>query len=175
MKNNKDLNSALRKMAIEAGLCEKWQGEWKEDWSLDEMAIRLFRGMDFYLKHRFISNTFFKENFDMDFMRKNGVLVDDTFSLMNPKNAVLIGNSKSVIRINGYSVNTIFVVDDSNVKIVSKNHSFAIVHLLDRTSVEVECNDESKVVVIKHSHDAKITAGQGVTVKEEYDYMKKTR
>ena len=67
------------------GLCNQWQMEWSIDWNNDRMISQFYRGIDFYLKTRFVDRQFIKENFDIGLLRKNGILVDDTYSLINPE------------------------------------------------------------------------------------------
>lgn len=167
-----ELNKELRTQAINNGLCAMWQKEWKEDWDLDKMISQFYRGIDFFLDKRFVSNNFIKENFDRDFLRKNGILVDDTYSLLNPRNAILIGESQSTIRFNNYMVATIYVIDNSKAKILAKGHSSVIVHLLGTPQVEVEQKEHGNVLIINHSKESVIISDDGIKIKEEFDYLK---
>ena len=170
--NKKELNKELRTQAINNGLCAMWQKEWKKDWDLDKMISQFYRGIDFFLDKRFVSNNFIKENFDRDFLRKNGILVDDTYSLLNPRNAILIGESQSTIRFNNYMVTTIYVIDNSKAKILAKGHSSVIVHLLGNPQVEVEQKEHGNVLIINHSKESVIISDDGIKIKEEFDYLK---
>lgn len=170
--NKKELNKELRAQAINNGLCAMWQKEWKEDWDLDKMISQFYRGIDFFLDKRFVSNNFIKENFDRYFLRKNGILVDDTYSLLNPRNAILIGESQSTIRFNNYMVTTIYVIDNSKAKILAKGHSSVIVHLLGNPQVEVEQKEHGNVLIINHSKESVIISDDGIKIKEEFDYLK---
>ena len=167
------LNKSLRKDAIGFGLCQQWQGEWKSDWDKQKMVDKFFQGMDFCLKHRFPTNQFIKDNFDLDFRRKSNVLVDDKYSLLNPARALILGESESTIRMNARNSSTIYIRDNSHVKLLASGSSFVIVHLLDSAQIEVETKDNPHVVVITHSKDATlITDCQDVVYKEEYDWLK---
>lgn len=172
MKEVKELNTQLRNKAINCGLCNQWQKEWKNDWDFEKMANQFYLGLDFYLKTRFMSKEFIKQSFDLDYRRKNGVLVDDKYSLINPKNSILIGDSDGTIRVNGTSSSNIYVTDNSKLKIIGRNRSFVIVHALDNAQIYAEQYDKARLVVIKHSHDAKISTFGNVTLREEYDYLK---
>lgn len=83
-----------------------------------------------------------------------------------------MGKSISTIRINGSNAATVNIIDDSSVKVVARNRSFIIVHVFDNTQVEAERHDTARIVVITHSHNAKVIAKKDVTFKEEYDYLK---
>lgn len=170
--NNKELNNELRTKAIANGLCKQWQNEWKEDWDQDKMIRQFYRGLDFFLKRRFMSNDFMKQNFDIKFRRENGVLVDDKYSLMNPETALLIGNSESTIRVNGCQASHVYVLDDSKIKVYAKNKSFVIVHALGSAQIEAKAYDSARLVVIQHSHDIKLNVDENIVLKEEFDYLK---
>lgn len=168
--NEKIINKLLKEKAIDCGLCDQWKKEWEQDWDFEKLANQFYRGLDFYLKTRFIPTKFFKESFDIDFLRKNGILVDDKYSLLNPENAILIGNSNGTVRMNGFKATNVYVVDKSHLKIIAKNRSFVIVHALDRCVINASKNDLAHLVVIKHSPDVKVEGN--AIVKEEYDYLK---
>lgn len=166
MKTNKQLNKELRENAVSCGLCHQWKSDWKKDWSLETMIAQFYRGMDFFIKNRFISNDFIKESFDLTFRRDNGVLVDDKYSLLSPMNAILLGNSESVIRFNSYDVCTMYVLDDSCVKIIAKGNAFVLVHAYGNAQLGIEQKDKASVAVIKHSNGCVVISDDDITVKE---------
>ena len=172
MVDKKELNVKLRKSAIESGLCDDWQKMWEKDWSLDKMVERFYQGIDFFLEKRFMSNQFIKDNFDKDFRRKNGVLVDDKYSLLNPEHAILIGESVSTIRYNGTNCATIYITDQSSAKVIAKNMSFVLIHILGNAKVECQQEHNAKVVAILHSHEASVVSDGNATIREEYNYLK---
>lgn len=167
-----DLNSTLRKRAVDLGLCMQWQKSWNENWDKQKMIDKFFEGLDFCLMHRYPSYDFIKENFDKELLRNNNVLLDDKYSLLNPKEAVLFGNSESTIRYNARNHGSIYIRDNSTAKILASGNSFVIVHLLENAQIKVEKTGDSRVVVIKHSEDVIIIAEKDVEIKEEYDWLK---
>lgn len=172
MINDSELNKELRDSAIRYGLCNQWQNEWRKDWDKDKMVSRFYKGIDFYLKNRFVSNDFIKNNFDLNFLRNKGILVDDTYSLLNPENAILIGNSSSNIRFNGRNISTLYILDKSKAKITAKGKSFVMVHLLGMSELEAEQESGAEVVAIVHSTDCVVSSDSGVKIKYELDYLR---
>ena len=172
MKKLEETNRELRNSAVMCGLCNQWQMEWSIDWDYDRMISQFYRGIDFYLKTRFIDRQFIKEHFDIDLLRKNGILVDDTYSLSNPEKAILIGNSSSTIRVNGNKHSVIYLTDNAEVKITAKNRSFVIVHALDSATITAQQSESARLIVIKHSYNLTILPGTNAVVKEEYGYLK---
>jgi len=164
--NEKELNNSLRTKAVNCGLCNGWQEEWRQDWGLDKMISQFYRGIDFFIDKRFVSNEFIKNSFDKDFLRRNGVLVDDAYSLLNTPNAIFIGDSKATVRFNGFSTGTVNVLDNSDARIVAKGNSFVMVHAYGSSQVSIEQKDKSKVVVVTHSKQCVVISDDNITLRE---------
>ena len=165
----KELNSCLRNFALQNDMCENYKKLWKKDWSRLEMVNHFYRTFDFYLSKRFVQKEFIKENFDKKFLRENGILVDDTYSLLNPKQAVLIGNSKSNIRVNGMAVSTINLTDESEADVTVKWNSFVLIHMYDKAKLEITQFDNANATVIIHSDDCKFISTGNVKIKREIE------
>lgn len=162
----------LRNKAREFGLCNEWFNEWSDTSSKQELIDKYITGIDFALRHHYPTNQYIKDNFELELLRKNNILVDDERNLLNPSVAVILGNTKTKIRVNGLSRSIIYVRDKSEVDLIVKNSSFVIVHTFDNASVKVETEDKPSVLVLKHSKDATIKTTNGIKVKEEFDYLK---
>lgn len=164
------LNETLREAAINKGLCQLWQTRWQKDWSIDQMATKFYEGIDFYFSTHFITPDFIEKNFQKDFLRKKGLIVNDKYSLLNPKYAAVLGNSSSTIRINGDNPSTIYVADNSNTIILAKQNAFVIVHVLDKAQVKAEAYDNAHVKIINHSTETIIDAEKNVGVSQELNW-----
>lgn len=165
--NKKELNNSLRTKAVSCGLCNDWQKEWRQDWNLDRMVSQFYRGIDFFIDKRFVSNEFIKDNFNKDFLRRNGIIVDDTYSMVNPLYSILVGKSKSTIRMNGYKAGTTYILDNSEVNVKASGKSFIIVHAYGCAKINAEQDDKARVVVIKHSTQCHVVAKENIKVVEE--------
>ena len=168
-----ELNKDLRDQAIHLGLCSDWQKLWSKDWSQEKMAKMMFRGLDFCLQYHYPSNDFICKHFDLNFRRSVNVFVDDKYSVMNPKESLILGSSEVTIRYNMANYGNIHIRDNSSVNLSAKNRSFVIVHLYENANVAAEQFDMAKIVLVKHSPKVSIIATQNVKVREEYDYLKK--
>ncbi len=168
-----ELSKTLRESARSNGLCDKWYNEWKDSCSPKDLADKMFNGLDFVLKLHWPSNDFIKEHFSLDFRREVNVFVDDKYSVANPEQSLILGNSEITARFNGASHGNIHVRDNSSLNLTAKNRSFVIIHLYDNAIVTVEQFDKASVIVIKHSHDVTVKASESIKIKEEYDYLKK--
>ena len=167
-----ELNKDLRNQAIALGLCNDWQELWKKDWSKEKMVERMYKGLDFCLKYHYPSNDYILKHFDLDFLRKSNVYVNDKYSVCNPKQSLVLGSSEITFRYNAWGNGYIHVRDNSYAKIFAKNKSFVMVHLYEKAYVEAVQTDKATIVLIKHSPDVTIVADTNIKVKEEYDYLK---
>lgn len=167
-----DLNKDLKDQAIHLGLCSDWQKMWNKDWSKEKMAERMFKGLDFCLKFHYPSNDFILKHFDLEFRRKCNVFVNDKYSVVNPKESLVLGTSDVTFRYNGHSNGNIYIRDNSSAKVIAHNIGFVIVHLYENAKVDAEQYDNAKIVLIKHSEKVSITASPYIKVREEYDYLK---
>lgn len=166
------LNKELKAQAVALGLCSDWQNLWNKDWSKEKMVERMFRGLDFCLQYHWPSNDFIIKHFETHFRRKKNIFADDKYSVVNPKESLVIGTSDVTFRYNGHSYGNIHIRDNSSAKVMARNISFVIVHLYENASVTAEQLDNSKIVLVKHSKNVSINAAVNITIREEYDYLR---
>ena len=121
------------------------------------------KGADYFL---------IKENFSVDTLRQNNVLVDDKWSLINPVYAALIGNSKCTIRYNGRVSGRVYVMEGVSVKILAHNRSFVIVHSFGKTNIECKASDSAMIKIIHHWVKSEVKKDGFVTELEELDYLR---
>ena len=172
MSHDISLSAELRSMARKLNLCDKWFSEWRDDTDKQGLIDKYHRGSDFCVKHHYPSNEYISAHFERDLLRGNGILVDDDYSLLNPVNAMILGNSKSTIRINGRHHAVIHVRDNADVKIVAKNEAFVLVHVLDSATVHAEGFNTSRLVVFRNSKSANITVTGKAITEDDLDYLK---
>lgn len=172
IQNMNDLNKELRKQAIALGLCKEWQKAWSKDWSNEEMVEKMYKGLDFCLKHHYPSNDFIINHFDKGFLRKSNIFVNDRYSVINPKQSLVLGNSEITFRYNAWGNGSIHVRDNSTAKIYARNKSFVIVHLYENAYVTAEQTDKATIVLIKHSTNVTVLAERNIKIREEYNYLK---
>lgn len=162
-----ELNKTLRRKAVDNGLCEAWQKDWTQDWPKEVMLEKFKSGIDFCLSNDYPGNDFIKENFTKEELRSAAILVDDVWSMVNPREAVLLGGSSSTIRYNGTSVGRVHICGNSNAKVVAKNRSFVIVHLVGNAAVDAETEGKGKVSVIRHDEGTSVKTAGNVSVRKE--------
>lgn len=170
--NTRDLNTALREEARFLGLCDHWYNAWKNNCKNEELVAKMYKGLDFCIKNHWPSNDFILKHFDINFLRKNNVFVNDKYSVVSPNESLILGTSEMTIRYNADSYGNIHIRDNSVVKLTARNRSFVIVHMYENASISAEQFDKATVVIVKHSQNVHITAEENIKVREEYDYLK---
>ena len=163
------LNTELKEKAIAVGLCEQWQSEWTKSWTPKKMVEKYFEGINFCAENHYPDKEFIKQAFERKFLRKNNVLVDDEYSLLNPEQAMIMGTSKSNIRFNGTTLGRIHVQGDSDVKVYAKNRCHVMLHVWDKAQVKIETEDRATVIVIRHSPDTVVIAEKDIRIWEAYN------
>lgn len=162
------LNKELRDTAIGYGLCQQWQDEWNRDYTDKELIGKFFDGMDFCIEHGYPTNEFIKKNFGKDFLRENNVLVDDKYSLLNPTNTAVFGDSVATARYNAFHSGRIWCKDNAKVNVMASGYSFVIVHAFGSAVINVTANDSSKIVLVRHSASCETHCKGNIIVREEY-------
>ena len=167
-----ELNKTLKEEAINLGLCKQWTNMWNKNFSEQELINLFFEGIDFCISNRWPSAKFIKENFSVDTLRQNNVLVDDKWSLINPVYAALIGNSECTIRYNGRVSGRVYVMEGVSVKILANNRSFVMVHSFGKTNIECKASDSATIKIIHHWMKSEVKKNGFVTELEELDYLR---
>ncbi len=146
------VNEVLRNDALRCGICSDFYDPWEGyNKNRQELVKMFFAGLDFCIDHHFPQKEKIKKFFPADFLRKNNILVDDKFSLLNPRYAVLIGNSESTIRYNGITVAQLYLLDEAKAEVAVKGQAHVIIHVHDRAQVNiVECESPNKPMVIRN-------------------------
>jgi hypothetical protein len=167
-----ELNKELKSQAVHLNMCDEWAKRWNKDWSNERMVEVMYRNLDFCLQHHWPANDFIVKHWDLEFLRKSKVFVNDRYSVVNPRESLVLGTSELIVRYNAWNHGVIHIRDNSSAKIFARNSSFAIVHLYENAKVSVEQTDKAKVVLVKHSDKVSISTNVEVKIREEYDYLK---
>lgn len=159
----KDLSKRMKKEAISLGLCEKWQREWADKSSKDEMAEKFVRGIDFCIKHDWPSPKFIKKNFG-DVMHMHGVYADENF-ITNSPTVILWGSCDGEVIANRDEAKTVYVKHNSKLKVYAGAGSVVFVSIYDNAMLEVTCDLTAKVFVYKYGGSVKYTKGYPVKIR----------
>jgi len=170
--DNVSINERLRQEALSLGICDKALGLWDKDLN-DGALIELgYRNIDFLLKHHWPANETLKSIWSKDFLRSNGVFVDDRWSVNNAERGLVLGGSKATMRYNGWTVGRVYARDDSQVIVSAKNKSTVFVHAFEKAWIGIEQHDSASVVVIRHSDSVVVSQNCGFSkIIDEFTYL----
>lgn len=169
--DNHELNKYLKEKAVELGLCQDWQNQWKQDWSQKKMINKFYEGIDFCLKNNFPSDDFIRSYFPPKILHDNGVYINDAYSGLNHTCSIIKKNSVITLRYNASNVGTVYVTDSSKLNLTAKNRSYIIVHALDDAIVTAQAFDDAKIVVIQHSATASVYSTGNVQMEKEFGWL----
>lgn len=159
------INSELKAQAIAHGMCADWQGKWEYDMPCDELAELMYKGINFCLKHNWPECAFLTNNFSVDERRRNNIIANDTYSLLNPEKTLVLGKSECKIRFNGLTSGNVYLRDNANVIITAKNRSRVYVKVHGNVNLTASTEDVAKIVIVKCSPGSVIKTDGNVVVR----------
>lgn len=116
----RETNIALREMASEKGLCEKWYGEWGDDSTLDECAERFVRGLDFCIDKDYPPLDFVRRNIPREVLHRHGIFLDeDVCKFLDNGIYVFMGECTGKIYVAPFKAITVYLLHDSDIDIVA--------------------------------------------------------
>lgn len=162
-------SKGLKEEAISLGLCEQWQGEWKETEDADGLIEKFVRGQDFCIKHDWPSVKYIAKHFTSDELHRNGVYLNEHVSGYNPdrKTVILLGKCNAFIRVKDYQVLDIFVRHDSKLHLTTGFHARVSVNMYNDARVEASASDGSRVFIYQHGGSVEATAGDVIVNRKQ--------
>lgn len=164
--NLEEINKTLFLQAKELKMCDAVHKAWYgKVWDYDTLADVMYRNLDFCIDNRWPA----KETLELvptEIRHKNGIIVDEQWSLLNNTFAVVIGNANAKARYNAFNVGKIYVFDDSKCDIAVKGHASVSIHIYDSAIVNVTAQDYAHVLVVRHSIQCRCYGKGQITFKE---------
>lgn len=144
------INTELKEMAVNAGLCDKWKSEWSESRSTEKLLSSFKRGIDFYISNpKWVNDDYIKSHFLKTDLHDNGIYIDDEIDATLSNGVyILIGRCSGVLRFKKYSAATIYLFDSSNITIESDSNSKILVRLYNESDIHISKGSESFVRVL---------------------------
>ena len=167
--NTKELSRFLRDDARlqKTKLCDEWYRQWDLNGDKQYLINLYLKGIDFAIANDWPDLDFVKKNFEKELLRKNSILVDDSFSILNKSIVVLLGNSVGKIRNSGWNICTCYVCHNSIAEITVRNMSYTTIHAFGNATIKIRTEDKATAVVILHSDNAKIDAPDKVKIRKD--------
>lgn len=164
---SKERNETLFAQAKELKMCPAVHRAWYgKTWDADTLADMMYRNMDFCIDNRWPAKGTLKGLFSDEERHRNGIVVEEQWSLLNTTFATIIGDADAKARYNAFNVGKIYVFDNAKCEVTAKGHASVTVHVYDSATVNVTSQDKAHVLVVTHStHCGGRALGQ-VTIKE---------
>ena len=173
MEKEKNLSMSLRDEADRLGLCSAWHNAWQDGATPQELINKYLRGIDFCLANQWPTAEFIRSRFDVDILRRNGVLANDRYSIRNKPEIVILGSSDVIVRLDGGCSSRIYVNDNSKARIFVRTAEKVIIEARDRSSVEIIADSyyNTDVSAYVYSDTASVKAPPEVRILREQDYL----
>ena len=171
--NIQETNRRLYESGMKHSMCKKIADAWNGVMSEQELIDMWYDNYDFALVHHFPDNDEIKACFSKEILRKNNVLVNDVWSILNPGKAMILGSSTTNIRFNSFNVGQVWVRDTSKANVYVKDYADVTICVMDKANVNIiNYSQNAKVLVIIYSKTAQVTAiGTNITNKENLTYL----
>lgn len=149
----RELNIALREMARDAGLCERWYSDWSDDDTLDECFDRFVRGHDFCVEKDWPSLEFSRRSFDKEDLHRHNIYLDDDVDIENAENGyyVFLGDSKVTLHVTGFKAVTVYCRHDSKVDVEASDGARVFVFYYDRSTGNCRSDEYSNIKMINRN------------------------
>lgn len=144
---DKELNIALREMARNAGLCDEWFGNWKDEDSIDMCLDRFIRGFDFVVKNDYPNLEFIRKNFNTNDLHRHNIYLDEGVIIDDAQNGyyVFLGDCKAMLVADGFKAVTVYCRHDSEVNVRAMGGARVFVTYYDQSSGVCKSDEWSNV------------------------------
>lgn len=147
----KNLNSTLRAMAINLGMCNEWRKMWNRDFDSAELISLYKRGIDFAIEHDFPSPDFIVRNFSKRDREENGIFIctniDTDEQPLSGGTYVILGNCTGTMRFKRWTAARVYVRHESDVRIEAEENSRIFIHVLDDAKVQTSGDGTFKLYI----------------------------
>lgn len=165
LQNTSTISEELRREAVEKGMCKPWQDEWASGKDLDELCEMFKRGLKFCAYQRYPTADYIVNKFGEVAIR-HGIYANQIISETNPKMIVAKGNSSGSLLFDNYSFGIVHVLDQSSLKITTKDHAVVWVYVYNDAQVDIDTSSINPVRVHQFmrgghiSHRGKVNISQ---------------
>lgn len=163
--NTKEFNRTLRDRARQLGLCDQWYDQWDRNETKQELIEKYLKGIDFCIKHDYPNLDFVRAYFSKSLLISNGIFLDENVDASNLKTAVLLGESRGVLRYDGLRTGNVYVRHQSELQIEATDGARVFIETYEGCKVHVVATGNSKAFV--YWHGGEVTHNGNVTVRDK--------
>lgn len=134
-------------MARNAGLCDEWFGNWKDEDSIDMCLDRFIRGFDFVVKNDYPNLEFIRKNFNTNDLHRHNIYLDEGVIIDDAQNGyyVFLGDCKATLVADGFKAVTVYCRHDSEVNVRAMGGARVFVTYYDQSSGVCKSDEWSNV------------------------------
>lgn len=134
-------------MARNAGLCNEWFGNWKDEDSIDMCLDRFIRGFDFVVKNDYPNLEFIRKNFNTNDLHRHNIYLDEGVIIDDAQNGyyVFLGDCKATLVADGFKAVTVYCRHDSEVNVRAMGGARVFVTYYDQSSGVCKSDEWSNV------------------------------
>lgn len=144
-----NISEDLKKQAIDLGLCEQWTNTWSDKLDKEFLVMKYVKGIKWCMDNHFPTIKYMVENFT-GVMKKYGVYISELLNIENEPTIILKGECEADLVYDNYNVGTIWIGDNSNVKMKVSENAIVYIHTYDKCSLQICAVDKSKVIIYNH-------------------------
>lgn len=146
----KELNKILRNEAIDLGLCQQWQNDWRVNKNTGELIEMFKRGIDFCIEHNWPSCQFVKTNFDRKELHNHNVYVGENVSgVVLQSGVAAIRECEGTVEVERNSVATIHCQNCDGLTVKAGRGARVFLHLYNTDIANIEEGEHSVVKIYK--------------------------
>lgn len=161
----KELNKMLRDRARQLGLCDQWYDQWNKNETKQELIEKYLKGIDFCIKHDYPKLDFARAYFPKKLLIGNGIFLDEDVDASNLKTAVLLGESKGVLRYYGPKTGNVYVRHQSELLVEAADGARVFIETYEGCKIHIVAVSNSKVFV--YWHGGEVSYEGNVTVRDK--------
>lgn len=145
---DKELSIAIREIGLAHGMCDKYSGRWREDYTQDELIGLFISGQDFCIEHDFPPLSFIKANFPKEVLDAHHVYIDykGELEITESGTYIFLGDGDATAVISGFAVADIYARHNTVLRTISRENAKVFVTMCDNSSFHgAEVYDSSTI------------------------------
>lgn len=160
-----DFSIKVRESARKHNMCDKVYDAWQDDYTKQDMINIWKANFDFAIKEDYPTNKFIRKHFDEALLHKNGIYVDEMVNTQIENGMYIFqGECTGIAKQKDIRFSNIYVRHNCKMTFIIGFMGDAHITVFDDADVTIRLEVGAKCTVYKHG--GKVTAPEGVTVRE---------
>lgn len=139
---DREMNIALREMARQTGACSPILEGWSDEDTVDALAERYIKTLDFATGRDFPPLDFIRKHFRLEDLHRHNIYLDEKVDIEDAKNGiyVFLGACTGRIVFREYGVGTLYLRHETRLQVVSEDVSKVFVRLYELSDCDCLSN-----------------------------------